>query len=326
MKTRHWLLGVVLGLNPIVLLHGQHEHHDPSQPKAAQVSLEVADDKAGQTLTARLGPLNLPAHSDHRTVAQPANQYLTIPFDGWLVAYHPRLSDAAGTTLPGRMLHHVAFWNVNRPDFLCPNKEEHVFGAGGEMNDWPVVPGFGYRVRRGDRIRISSMFHNPTGVSYPQVFLEVRIEYRPAGTPMKSIYPAWFDVTQCGDSDYDLKPGHSVTSATFKMDYSGILLGVGGHMHDYGRAMMLESVTRQSTIATLEARTDEQGRLLSMPIANFAGQGGVPLGKGEEIKVTATYDNVSGHAIPQGAMGMVVGYFLPASDEQLSQLHREPHP
>jgi hypothetical protein len=97
-------------------------------------------------------------------------------------------------------------------------------------------------------------------------------------------------------------------------------------MHDYGRQMVLESVTRQSPIATLEARTDEKGHLLSMPIANFAGQGGVPLGKGEEIKVTATYDNVSGQPIPKGAMGMVVGYFLPASDEQLSQLHREPAP
>jgi hypothetical protein len=206
MKMRTWLLGVVLGLNPVVLLHAQHEHHDMAQHKVARVFLDVADDKAGHTLTARLGPLNLPAHSDHSSVAQPANQYLTIPFEGWLVAYHPRLSDAAGTTLPGRMLHHVAFWNVNRPDFLCPNKEEHVFGAGGEMNDWPVVPGFGYRVRQGDRIRISSMFHNPTGTSYPQVFLEVKIEYRPADAAMKSIYPAWFDVTQCGDSDYDLKP------------------------------------------------------------------------------------------------------------------------
>jgi hypothetical protein len=324
MQMRTWLLCVALGLQPAVSLYAQHEHHDMSQHKMAQVALEVADDKAGQTLTVKLGPLNLPAHSDHASVAQPANQFLVIPFDGWLVAYHPRLADSAGAALPGRMLHHVAFWNVNRPDFLCPNKEEHVFGAGGEMNDWPVVPGFGYRVRQGDRIRISSMFHNPTDTSYPQVFLEVKMEYRLASALVKSIYPAWFDVTQCGDSDYDLKPGHSVTSATFKMDYSGILLGVGGHMHDYGRQMMLESVTRQAPIATLDAKADEKGRLLSMPIANFASQGGIPVGKGEEIKVTATYDNTSGQPRPKGAMGMVVGYFLPANDNQLIQLHREP--
>jgi hypothetical protein len=145
-----------------------------------------------------------------------------------------------------------------------------------------------------------------------------------AAAQVKSIYPAWFDATHCGDSDYDLKPGPSVTSATFKLAYSGILLGVGGHMHDYGRQMLLESVTRQTPIATLHANTDEKGRLLSMPILNFADRGGIPLGKDEEIKVTATYENASGKLLPKGAMGMVVGYFLPASDEQLSRLHREP--
>ena len=66
--------------------------------------------------------------------------------------------DGAGQPEPGRLLHHVAFYNTARPDFLCPNKQEHIFGAGGEMNDWPALPGVGYRVRKGDRIRISTMF------------------------------------------------------------------------------------------------------------------------------------------------------------------------
>jgi len=121
----------------------QHEHHT-SQPQghhgvhhatAAGVKLEQRDDTAAQTLTVRLGPLNLPANSDHSVVAQAADQYLELAFDGWIIAYHPRLTDAAGNTIPGRLLHHVAFWNVSRSDFLCPNKEEHIFGAGGEMND-----------------------------------------------------------------------------------------------------------------------------------------------------------------------------------------------
>src|SRR2546429_6631630 len=38
-------------------------------------------------------------------------------------------------------------------------RSEHIFGAGGEMNDWQAVPGFGYRVHPQERIRLSSMLN-----------------------------------------------------------------------------------------------------------------------------------------------------------------------
>jgi hypothetical protein len=175
----------------------QHEHHNMAehQPQISAAKLEVRNDSAAQLLTVRLGPLDLPAHATHMQVAQPAVQFFSIPFDGWLLAYHPRLVGQAGQALPGRMLHHVAYWNTYRSDFLCPNHQEHIFGAGGEMNDWQSVPGFGYRVHPQDRIRVSSMFHNPTGTVYTNVYLEVQIEYRLLGkAQLKSVYPAWFDV------------------------------------------------------------------------------------------------------------------------------------
>ncbi|HYL13301.1 MAG TPA: hypothetical protein VEV41_09700 [Terriglobales bacterium] len=300
----------------------QHEHHNVADHRhqVSPARLEVSDDSAAQSLTVRLGPLNLPAHATHMQVAQPADQFFPIPFDGWLLAYHPRLVDQAGNSLPGRMLHHVAYWNTNRSDFLCPNHQEHIFGAGSEMNDWQSVPGFGYRVHPQDRIRVSSMFHNPTDTGYTNAYLEVRIEYRLAGKDrLKSVYPAWFDVQQCGESDYDLEPGRNITSGTLKLDYSGVLLGVGGHMHDYGRELALENVTRKENIATLDASLDAKGRLLSIPIVYFVQQGGYHLNKDDVVKVTATYDNQSGKQVPQGAMGMVVGYFLPDNDSEMWQ-------
>ena len=107
---------------------------------AEGVALAVSDDAAAGMLTLRLGPLDLPAASHHMKVAQPPERGFAVPFDGWLRAYHPRLTDAEGRPVPNRLLHHVAFWNTERPDFLCPAKEEHIFGAGGEMNDWMAVP------------------------------------------------------------------------------------------------------------------------------------------------------------------------------------------
>jgi len=305
---------------------GQHGEHAAHHQQATGVKLDVKDNAAAQVMTLRVGPLNLPAHSGHMAVAQAPDLYLTIPFDGWIVAYHPRLTDANGEMIPPKMLHHVAFWNTARSDFLCPNKEEHIFGAGGEMNDWPVLPGFGYRVQPGERIRINTMFHNPTGTDYPQAYIEVRMEYRRAetGEVWRSVYPAWFDVERCGSSSYDLAAGINVTAGEFTVGYAGMLLGVGGHLHDYGERLVLENITRKEQIATLNSELDPAGQILSMPIATFTNSGGYRMNPGEKIRVTATYNNRTGQALPDGAMGIVVGYFLPDDDAAMAALKRDP--
>jgi hypothetical protein len=230
--------------------------------------------------------------------------------------------DAAGHVLPSRMLHHVAFWNTGRADFLCPNKLEHVFGAGGEMNDWPTLPGFGYRVHAGDRIRVDTMFHNPTDTSYSAAYLEIRIEYRGSDARLASVYPAWFDVQQCGNSGYDLAAGHSVKSGEVKLAYTGRLLGLGGHLHDYGHELSLTTSASQQPVADLTATLDGQGRIQSMPVVMFAQTGGYKIAKGDVFRVSATYDNPAGHEIPEGAMGIVVGYFLPDHDNDLADLKK----
>lgn len=311
----------------------QHEHHAPPQGHhggnhaiAENVKLVSSDNPAAQSITVRLGPLNLPANSDHSAVAQAPDQYLDIPFDGWFIAYHPRLTDAAGNTIPGRLLHHVAFWNVSRSDFLCPNKEEHIFGAGGEMNDWPALPGFGYPVTKGNRIRVNTMFHNPTDTSYPEAYIEVVMEYRRAdgGVQLKSVYPTWFDVQECGNSGYDLVPGSNVTTGSFTLKHTGTLLGLGGHLHDYGVKLDVTNATRNEPVATLASKVDEAGRILAMPIVTFLAQGGYRLNRGETVRVTATYDNRTGKPLPDGAMGIAVGYFLPDNDAEMV-VHRRPH-
>lgn len=305
------------------MMHAMEMQHRVSDT----AKLTVKDDSAAQQMTIRVGPVELPAHADHMAVAQPRDMTLTIPFDGWLVAYHPRLTDAQGRPLPNKLLHHVAFWNTDRPDFLCANKEEHIFGAGGEMNDWPELPGFGYRIRKGDRVRISTMFANSTATNFPAAFLEVRMEYRVAGSTseqLQDVYPAWFDVMQCGDSGYALEPGLSMKSGHFKMKYAGKLLGVGGHLHDYGQWLTLKDTTTNQTIATLAANSDAAGHVLTMPIDSFTTRGGFALQAGDVLQVTDAYNNSSGKEIPDGAMGIVVGYFLPDNPSALAGLRKAP--
>ena len=293
---------------------------------AKGVKIETKTD--GHTITVRVGPMRLPAHTGHMQMPQPPDLVWQVPIDGWLLGYTPRLVDANGNVVPGRVLHHTAFWNENRSDFLCPNKDEHIFGAGGELTNWGVVPGYGYRVQMGDRIRVETMMHNPTDTSYKDVYLEVAIPYTDATSSEKvtSIYPAWMDVKSCGNSGYDLPAGNSKKTGTVTVKYSGVLLGVGGHMHDYAKQLVLQDETKKDTVATLDAKVDEKGELLSMPTVLFVDKGGYKFSAGDVLKISATYDNTTGKLLRDGAMGIVVGYFVPNNDAAMAALRRKtPH-
>ncbi|HKW32155.1 MAG TPA: hypothetical protein VJN92_04070 [Candidatus Acidoferrum sp.] len=293
---------------------------------AKGVTLDVKMDAAAHTATLRVGPMNLPAHTDHMKMPQPPDLVWQTPFDARLLAYHPKLVDASGNAVPGTLLHHTAFWNENRADFLCPNKEEHIFGAGSEMTDWAEVPGYGYHVQKDDKIRIETMVYNPTATSYDKVYLQVVIPYQEAtetAPARKSVYPAWMDVKSCGNSGYDVPAGKSEKSGTVTVKYDGVLLGVGGHLHDYGRQIVLQDVSRKETVATLDAKVDEKGRLESVPVKLFVQEGGFKFSAGDVLKTSATYDNPTGKLLRDGAMGIAVGYFLPTDDAKMTALRRK---
>jgi hypothetical protein len=280
---------------------------------AKGVTLDAKTDEKSHTVTLHIGPMTLPANTSHMKMPQPPDLVWTIPMTGWLLAYHPKLVDASGNSVPGTILHHVAFWNENRSDFLCPNKEEHIFGAGGELTDWAQIPGVGYRVETGDQIRIETMIHNPTTASYKDVFLEISIPYSDDATPalVKNVYPAWMDVASCGNSGYDLPPGASKKTGTVPVKYSGFLLGVGDS-------------SAKEPVALLPAKTDAQGHLISIPVVNFFQTGGFPFAAGDKLTITATYNNPTGKLLRDGAMGIVVGYFVPQDPNALNSLRHPP--
>jgi hypothetical protein len=309
--------------------HGGFMQEGKHHAVANSVTLDAKLDATAHIVTLRVGPMDLPANTGHMKMPQPPDQVWQIPFDGWLLAYHPRLVDANGKTVRGAVLHHTAFWNENRADFLCPNKEEHIFGAGSEMTDWAEVPGYGYRVQKNDRIRIETMVYNPTPTSYQKVYLEVAIPFQDAAenaTQRKNVYPAWMDVKSCGHSSYDVPVGKSEKSGTVTVKYDGVLLGVGGHLHDYGRQVVLQDASRKETVATLEAKVNEKGLLEAVPVRLFLDHGGYKFSAGDILKISATYDNPTGKLLRDGAMGIAVGYFVPAEDSQMAALRRKSPP
>jgi hypothetical protein len=63
-----------------------------------------------------------------------------------------------------------------------------------------------------------------------------------------------------------------------------------------------------------------------MPVVTFFDKGGYKFASGDTLRITATYDNPTGKPLRDGAMGIVVGYFVPADDTLMAALRRTPKP
>jgi hypothetical protein len=97
-----------------------------------------------------------------------------------------------------------------------------------------------------------------------------------------------------------------------------------GHLHDYGRQVVLQDATRKETVATLDALVDAQGRLQTVPVKLFLQEGGYKFAENDVLKISASYDNPTGKLLRDGAMGIAVGYFVPVDDKAMSALRRKP--
>ena len=285
--------------------------------------LEVQDDPDTRILVVRLGPINIPQSGEHVTAG---DHFLRIPFDGWFSAFHARLVDASGAVLPERLLHHVVFLNMARRNPLCPDEEEYVFGAGPEMNDWPALPGLGYRITKGQSLRVRAMFRNVGDTPLANTYLELQINYQLLGDklPLRSFYPTWFSVTQCGRMLYDLKPGRNITAGEFVLAHGGTFVALSGHLHDHGGTLRFENMTKKEDIAVLRAKLDSEGRLVSITLVSFAETNGYRVRPGEVVRVTAVYDNPTGLVLSQSAMGLLVAIFVPDKDEEFEVATRLP--
>src|SRR5439155_482732 len=65
-------------------------------------------------------------------------------------------------------------------------------------------------------------------------------------------------VDESGNSVYDLPPGPSKKVGSVAVKYSGILLGVGGHMHDYGQQLTLEAAAASAAKQSASSVPDPQ--------------------------------------------------------------------
>lgn len=279
-------------------------------PVAAQKTgaLRIYEDRARGELVIESAPVEVPgsAHAQVLPAQAPA------PVGGWLHGYAVELVDARGRVVPQRLLHHVIVMVPNRRGLFNPIMLRLV-AAGHETPAVHLPALVGYRLHRGDPLRIAGMLHNEGAAAFRGVRVRVRmpLKHEDAWLHPLSIVPFSMDVMPTGTQRaWDLPPGRSQRSWEGSPAVSGRILGIGGHLHRYGVALRLEDVTTHAVLWDGRPVRRPDGVVLSMPTHTFLR--GVPVRPDHRYRLTAVYDNPTGRTIRGGGMGAAGGAVIPS--------------
>jgi hypothetical protein len=236
----------------------------------------------------------------------------TWPVHGWLRGARVELADAAGHPVPQRLLHHINLLDLSRPQLIHAGLER-LWAAGAESDPVMLPAGVGVPLAAGTALGLA-IAYDPMNLPEGST-VTVRARWMPSNMNPRprDVFPVLVDVNhQVGRSaSYDLEPGRSERSFEFDWPLDGHILGVGGHLHDFGIELRIMDVELQTVVIRLTARRDSAGRVLGMPHALFGVHGdGKRMVAGRRYRLVAVYDN-PGPAIPDGAMGEIGMAFMP---------------
>jgi hypothetical protein len=136
--------------------------------------------------------------------------------------------------------------------------------------------------------------------------------------PVNSM-PIYMDVnlTVGGSNTFDVPPGRSEKAHEFVLPVGGRLLGVGGHLHDYGVAVRLEDAESGKVLAEVKAARDSAGKVSKVSRKLFGVIGdGLKLKRNHRYRVVGEYDNPTGETLIRGAMAHMSGLFAPEDMDQ----------
>jgi hypothetical protein len=243
-------------------------------------------------------------------------QTFVWPVDGWLRGFKVDIVDAGGRPVPRSVMHHLIMVNYSRRQLLY-SAAERLMGAGSETDPELTVPKtVGVPMSNGMKLGMYVAWHNDTGKDLAGVYLKLTMLWTPRNQNPRPVnaMPIYMDVnlTVGGTNTFDVPPGHSTKSWEFVLPTAGHLLGVGGHMHDYGTRVRLEDAENGKLLTEVVAKRSPDGKLLGMSRKLFGVTGsGLRLKGGHRYRVVAEYDNPTGELRVKGAMAHMVGLFVP---------------
>ncbi|MGQ0701790.1 MAG: hypothetical protein ACT4PM_01500 [Gemmatimonadales bacterium] len=237
------------------------------------------------------------------------------PVDGWARGLEVELLDSVDNPIDRRLVHHMIVVNFGRRQLLYPSFER-LGGIGQETPDTKVPKSVGVPLSAGNQLGFYLAWANDTGKDLEGVQFRMRMLYSPKNLtpPPVEALPIYMDVnlTVGKGNDFDVPPGKSEKSWTFTPPVSGRILGVGGHLHDYGVAVRLEDAETGKVLAQVTGVRSSDGKVHGVKRKLFAVAGeGLRLKEGHRYRVVGVYDNPTGALIPKGAMAHMSGLFVP---------------
>src|SRR5213592_4522194 len=301
-----WPLGLI-GVLVVSVAHVPG-HGDPAA--------RIFTDPARDALVIDLAPMDLPANTPHHGIAQPPVATLEIPVTGSIYGFRAEVVDSAGRVLPDELIHHFNLIDPDHRELFLPISRR-LLAAGHETGairlPWLL---FGLPLKRGEHVVASAMVENLTPVAYRQARVRLVMDFTPAGRPwpLFAASPWQMDVAfPVGDKSFALPPGRSSRSYEGSPAVPGKIVGLGGHMHDYGRVIEFTDVTSGAVIYRASPVADAAGQIESIPVAKLYGwtRLGVHIVPEHRYRICVSYDNPTGAPIPDGGMGVVGGLFVP---------------
>jgi hypothetical protein len=309
MMLRSWLLSLSLAGN-----------WDGTPPAP---TVHVSVDSSRHELTVTSGPYNLPnmpPMEDHAMMDLGMShdtplQRFAWPVEGWFRGFRVELVDGQGRPVPPHVMHHMVMVNFSRRQLLY-SAAERLMGTGTETEEVSVPKTIGVPMKPGMQLGMYVAWHNDTGRDLDGVHLKLVMLWTPKNQnpqPVNAL-PIYMDVnlTVGGQNTYDVPPGKSTRAYEFTLPVGGRLLGVGGHMHDYGTRVWLEDVQSGKVLTQVTAERDAEGKLVKVSRKLFGVSGdGLRLKPNRRYRVVGEYDNPTGEMRPMGAMASMVGLFVP---------------
>jgi plastocyanin len=267
------------------------------------------------TYKMRFGPIAI----DGYQVKKDSLYVKNPPVNGYVTGMRAHVVDGRGRDIPVArvMLHHVLFLHRgahrgDRHDGSCPRlPRERFFGTGEEHQVLSLPPGYGVPMSKTDRWSASWMLMNHKEKrDKAYVEYDVTVETGHALTPVKAY---WLDVTNCGGGVYWNEPGGRAAGSTYSKQitwrppFDGRLVAGGAHLHGGAQSMKLYQ-RRCGNRLLVESRPlygmpdDPVYHVLPVlhepgPIDTswFMSSQGIPVVKGERIRVSGDYDGELPH-------------------------------
>jgi hypothetical protein len=280
--------------------------------------ITVAIDSSHHEVVITAGPYELPdmagMHDHSQSHDTPVLRF-DWPVQGWFRGFRIRVLALDGSELPRRLMHHLIMINYGRRQLIY-SAAERLWGAGIETGNFSLPATIGVPLNAGTPLGMYIAWHNALGHDLAGVRLEMRMQWTPKNQLPRpvDVLPFYADVnlTVGGPNEFDVPPGRSERSWEFVVPVDGRLLGVSGHLHDYGREVRLEDATSGKVLTRIAARARPDGRLRGLERHLFGVSGdGLRLRPDRRYRVVAVYDNPTADTLVKGAMASVVGIFAP---------------